>query len=217
MLAAEIHADVCRRGFDPQLGSFVQSYGGKQLDASLLLMPEVGFLPPEDARVRGTVAGDRAAPAGRRVRHALRHARNRRTACRRARARSWPAASGWSTPTSCRTAGPMRAACSTDCWACATMSACSAKNTIRARDGWSAISRRPSRMSRWSTARSISRVPKSRRSSGLSPNARNWRRRSLRKLDQARGHRWLEAELLAPARQSRLPASVPPGTARPTT
>jgi GH15 family glucan-1,4-alpha-glucosidase len=54
-LAAEIHADVCRRGFDRELGSFVQSYGSKQLDASLLLVPEVGFLPADDPRVRGTL------------------------------------------------------------------------------------------------------------------------------------------------------------------
>jgi GH15 family glucan-1,4-alpha-glucosidase len=54
-IAATIHADVCRRGFDPELGSFVQSYGAKELDASLLLLPQVGFLPPDDARVRGTV------------------------------------------------------------------------------------------------------------------------------------------------------------------
>jgi GH15 family glucan-1,4-alpha-glucosidase len=52
----EIHASVCREGFDADLGSFVQSYGSKQLDASLLLIPMVGFLPPEDPRVRGTVA-----------------------------------------------------------------------------------------------------------------------------------------------------------------
>jgi GH15 family glucan-1,4-alpha-glucosidase len=50
-----IHADVCRRGFDRELGSFVQSYGAKQLDASLLLLPQVGFLPPDDPRIRGTV------------------------------------------------------------------------------------------------------------------------------------------------------------------
>jgi GH15 family glucan-1,4-alpha-glucosidase len=54
-IAAAIHADVCSRGYDRVLGSFVQSYGSKQLDASLLLMPLVGFLPPEDARVRGTL------------------------------------------------------------------------------------------------------------------------------------------------------------------
>src|SRR5262249_48823448 len=50
-----IHDDVCRRGFDRELGSFVQSYESKQLDASLLLLPLVGFLPCEDARVRGTL------------------------------------------------------------------------------------------------------------------------------------------------------------------
>jgi GH15 family glucan-1,4-alpha-glucosidase len=54
-VAAEIHHHVCQRGFDPELGSFVQSYGSKQLDASLLLLPSVGFLPPDDPRVVGTV------------------------------------------------------------------------------------------------------------------------------------------------------------------
>jgi GH15 family glucan-1,4-alpha-glucosidase len=54
-IANAIHADVCRRGFDRELGSFVQSYDSKQLDASLLLLPQVGFLPPDDPRVRGTV------------------------------------------------------------------------------------------------------------------------------------------------------------------
>jgi hypothetical protein len=51
----EIHADVCRQGFDPELGSFVQAYGSKALDASLLLLPIVGFLPPTDPRIVGTV------------------------------------------------------------------------------------------------------------------------------------------------------------------
>jgi GH15 family glucan-1,4-alpha-glucosidase len=50
-----IHAEVCAKGFDEQLGSFVQYYGSKELDASLLMIPLVGFLPPEDPRVRGTV------------------------------------------------------------------------------------------------------------------------------------------------------------------
>ncbi|MBU8541912.1 glycoside hydrolase family 15 protein [Falsiroseomonas tokyonensis] len=54
-LRRTIHEDVCRRGFDPELNSFVQSYGSKTLDASLLLIPQVGFLPPGDPRVRGTV------------------------------------------------------------------------------------------------------------------------------------------------------------------
>jgi len=54
-IADEIHAEVCVRGFDPDLNSFVQAYGSKLLDASLLLIPLVGFLPPDDARVRGTL------------------------------------------------------------------------------------------------------------------------------------------------------------------
>jgi GH15 family glucan-1,4-alpha-glucosidase len=51
----EIHADVCARAFDPALGSFVQAYGSKSLDAALLLLPLVGFLPPTDPRMVGTV------------------------------------------------------------------------------------------------------------------------------------------------------------------
>jgi GH15 family glucan-1,4-alpha-glucosidase len=55
-LRNEIHTDVCQHGYDPDLDAFVQAYGSKQLDASLLLLPVVGFLPPDDRRVRGTVA-----------------------------------------------------------------------------------------------------------------------------------------------------------------
>ena len=51
-----IHRDVCEKGFDPEIGSFIQAYGSKSLDASLLRLPLVGFLPPEDERIRGTVA-----------------------------------------------------------------------------------------------------------------------------------------------------------------
>jgi len=51
-----IHSQVCEQGFDRELGSFVQAYGSKTLDASLLRIPVVGFLPPQDERVRGTVA-----------------------------------------------------------------------------------------------------------------------------------------------------------------
>src|SRR5215472_2321536 len=54
-LRDEIHAEVCREAFDSELGSFVQSYGRKELDASLLQIPIVGFLPPDDPRVIGTV------------------------------------------------------------------------------------------------------------------------------------------------------------------
>jgi GH15 family glucan-1,4-alpha-glucosidase len=51
-----IHADVCARGFDAERGTFTQYYGSRALDASTLLIPMVGFLPPEDERVRGTIA-----------------------------------------------------------------------------------------------------------------------------------------------------------------
>ncbi|HEY0779660.1 MAG TPA: glycoside hydrolase family 15 protein [Gemmatirosa sp.] len=51
-----IHDEVCARAFDPALGSFVQAYDSKQLDASTLMIPLVGFLPPHDPRVGGTVA-----------------------------------------------------------------------------------------------------------------------------------------------------------------
>jgi GH15 family glucan-1,4-alpha-glucosidase len=50
-----IHAQVCAEGFDSQRNTFVQSYGSPHLDASMLLIPLVGFLPPDDLRVRGTV------------------------------------------------------------------------------------------------------------------------------------------------------------------
>ena len=50
-----IHEQVCGQGFDPELNSFVQYYGGKNLDASVLMMPLVGFLPANDPRVVGTV------------------------------------------------------------------------------------------------------------------------------------------------------------------
>jgi GH15 family glucan-1,4-alpha-glucosidase len=55
-LRSRMHADICDRGFDRGRNSFVQSYGSRELDASLLLIPLVGFLPPEDPRVRGTLA-----------------------------------------------------------------------------------------------------------------------------------------------------------------
>jgi GH15 family glucan-1,4-alpha-glucosidase len=54
-LRDSVHAEVCREGYDPERGAFTQYYGSRQLDASLLMIPLVGFLPPTDPRVRGTV------------------------------------------------------------------------------------------------------------------------------------------------------------------
>jgi GH15 family glucan-1,4-alpha-glucosidase len=55
-LRDDIHRQVCAQGFDQARGTFVQSYGSPELDASLLMIPLVGFLPADDPRVRGTVA-----------------------------------------------------------------------------------------------------------------------------------------------------------------
>jgi GH15 family glucan-1,4-alpha-glucosidase len=54
-LREEIHAEVCDKGYDAERNTFTQYYGSKQLDAALLLIPQVGFLPPSDPRVVGTV------------------------------------------------------------------------------------------------------------------------------------------------------------------
>ncbi|WP_431954342.1 glycoside hydrolase family 15 protein [Actinacidiphila sp. bgisy167] len=54
-LRDEIHRDVCDRGYDKERNTFTQSYGSRELDASLLLIPQVGFLPPDDKRVIGTI------------------------------------------------------------------------------------------------------------------------------------------------------------------
>jgi GH15 family glucan-1,4-alpha-glucosidase len=50
-----LHQQICERGFSAKKDSFVQAYGSEELDASLLLMPLVGFLPGDDPRVRSTV------------------------------------------------------------------------------------------------------------------------------------------------------------------
>jgi GH15 family glucan-1,4-alpha-glucosidase len=51
----EIHRTVCERGYDKERNTFTQSFGSKELDASLLLIPQMGFLPPDDKRVIGTI------------------------------------------------------------------------------------------------------------------------------------------------------------------
>ncbi|PSJ26415.1 glucoamylase [Streptosporangium nondiastaticum] len=51
----EVHREVCERGFDAERNTFTQSYGSRELDAATLLIPRVGFLPPGDPRVTGTV------------------------------------------------------------------------------------------------------------------------------------------------------------------
>ena len=55
LIRQAIHDEVCERGFDRELGSFVQSYGSRELDACLLLVCTVGFLPPTDPRIQSTI------------------------------------------------------------------------------------------------------------------------------------------------------------------
>ncbi|MFF9314588.1 glycoside hydrolase family 15 protein [Streptomyces sp. NPDC014748] len=59
-LRDEVHQEVCEKGYDPRRGTFTQSYGSRELDAALLLIPRVGFLPPDDPRVTGTIDAVRA-------------------------------------------------------------------------------------------------------------------------------------------------------------
>lgn len=60
-----IHEEVCARGFDRDVGSFVQAFGSQALDASLLLLPTMGFRPVTDARITGTIdAIERHLPVG---------------------------------------------------------------------------------------------------------------------------------------------------------
>ncbi|WP_234388823.1 glycoside hydrolase family 15 protein [Streptomyces sp. AS58] len=56
----EVHREVCERGWDPERNTFTQHYGSRELDAALLLIPRVGFLPPDDPRVTGTIDAVRA-------------------------------------------------------------------------------------------------------------------------------------------------------------
>ncbi|MEU9143284.1 glycoside hydrolase family 15 protein [Streptomyces sp. NPDC048349] len=55
VMREEVHRDVCEKGYDQQRGTFTQYYGSRELDAATLLIPRVGFLPPDDPRVIGTV------------------------------------------------------------------------------------------------------------------------------------------------------------------
>ncbi|MEV4785433.1 glycoside hydrolase family 15 protein [Streptomyces tuirus] len=54
-LRDEVHEEVCEKGYDAERNTFTQSYGSHELDAALLLIPRVGFLPPDDPRVIGTI------------------------------------------------------------------------------------------------------------------------------------------------------------------
>jgi len=130
-MADEIHAEVCTRGFDRDLNSFVQAYGSKRLDASLLLIPLVGFLPATDPRIQGTLQAIEAKLLvdGEFV---LRYeATIPATGCPKAKVRFWRAASGSSTITFCRVVMQKRASCSSACSRAAMMWVCLLKSSIQ--------------------------------------------------------------------------------------
>jgi len=77
-IRAEIHDDVCRNGFDTERGCFVQAYGSKELDASLLLTPAIGFLPPTGPSRTANRRGDRAGTCRRRLCAAVPYRQRRR-------------------------------------------------------------------------------------------------------------------------------------------
>ncbi len=111
---ARIHEQVCERGYDRERRTFTQYYGSKELDASTLLVPLVGFLPGDDERVTGTIDAVRASWGEAASCHATRPTR-RTTGCRAARGGSSRARSGssWRLP---GTAGSTRRApCSSAC------------------------------------------------------------------------------------------------------
>ena len=133
----------------------MQSYGSKELDASLLMIPLVGFLPASDPRIRGTVAAIERELAAGRLRAALPHPpQRRRRPAPPARASFCRARSGSSTATRCSAGTTTRTRSSSGSSASRTTSACSPRSTTRWRSGCSATSRRRSRIWRSSTRRS---------------------------------------------------------------
>ena len=118
-LRDEIHAEVLAQGYDADAGTFRQSYGSTELDASLLLIGRVGFLPPDDPRVTGTVrAIERDSPKT--VSCCVTAPARPTTACPPARESSSPARSGWLTPCTAPAAGTTPSTCSSGCSRCVT-------------------------------------------------------------------------------------------------
>jgi hypothetical protein len=156
-LRDKIHADVCNNGFDAELNSFVQFYGSKHLDASLLMMAMVGFLPANDPRIRGTVDAIE--------KHLLsdngfvnRSLSTRKlTDYRTGRLLPFPALSGSPIIMPSRDVIKKRAKSLDAYWPFATISAYFPKNTTPWTSGSLEISRRHFRISAWSTRHSISK------------------------------------------------------------
>jgi GH15 family glucan-1,4-alpha-glucosidase len=144
-LRDEIHNQVCLLGFDSGLNSFVQFYGSHHLDASLLMMPRMGFLPADDLRMLGTVKAieENLIQNDFVGRYTLDPAVD---GCRMARASSWPAPSGWPITMFCRVAGKTASAYSRGYSRFAMRLDCCRKNMTRSKSGCWGIFRRHSPM-----------------------------------------------------------------------
>ena len=125
--------DVCTHGFNAARNAFTQYYGSNELDASLLMIPLVGFLPAEDPRVAGTTAAiERELMEDGFVHRYRIDALPRSTASRPAKASSCRARSGCATTTRLPDGTTKPGSCSSGSCRSATISACCRKNTIRA-------------------------------------------------------------------------------------
>ena len=145
-LRKEIHDEVCEKGFNTDSRRFTQYYGSDELDASVLMIPLVGFLPAHRSAGGEHDRSHRARPDGRRLRAALPHRRHaaRSTGSPAARARFWPARSGWSTASHMIGRDDDAQDSSSGCSPCATTWACCPRSTTPWRVGWWATSPRPS-------------------------------------------------------------------------
>jgi GH15 family glucan-1,4-alpha-glucosidase len=151
-LRRKIHDDVCRNGFNAARGCFVQSYGSQELDASLLLIPITGFLPPADPRVVSTV---RQIEEELVVDGFVRRYRTRESIDGLPPGEGvFLACSFWLVDNLLLQGRAEEArALSSGCSRCATTSACCRRSTTRSRGASSATSRRRSRTSPSSTPR----------------------------------------------------------------
>ena len=157
----ELHTEICSRGFDAERNTFTQSYGSRELDASLLIIPAAGFLPPT---TRASSAPSRRCSASCcrtascTATDGARRARRRPAAARRAR--SCRARSGSATRSRRSAATTRRWPCSSGCSASATTSGCSPRSTTPRPGAWSATSPRRSPTSRViTTAHRLSGLP----------------------------------------------------------
>ena len=150
-LRDHIHHEVITHAFDAGRNTFTQAYGSAALDASLLLIPRVGFLPGTDPRVQGTIDAIRRELSEGGWSSATRPPKPT-TGSRGAKACSSPARSGWSTRCTRRDGRKRRSTCSNACSGRETTSACSARNGTRPRGASSATPPRRSATSPWWSA-----------------------------------------------------------------